>query len=202
MGLIHYPWVSFITPGRSFTTPRWIRSPPPWWGSSSSPWMSLIILSRVINYTSPYIYMNMYICIYLYIYIFIYIYVYTHLHSALVGCAVVGNPRPLWAGPLWAPQGPCGPGPCGLAWALVVRALLAQTGSLLAGEQNKYPGEYDLHVNKIDTVIYMYIYMYITHTMYTSICICVATYICIYILVCIHLCYIYVYVYEGIVFAV
>ena len=37
--------------------------------------------------------------------------------GALMGQAVVGPPRPLWAGPLWAP------------WALVGRALVGPPGS-------------------------------------------------------------------------
>ena len=46
--------------------------------------------------------------------------------------ALVGSPRPLWAGPLWAPLGPCGKGPCGRPWALVGRALVGPPRPLWA----------------------------------------------------------------------
>ena len=83
-------------------------------------------------------------------------------HWALVGRALVGPPRLLWAGPLWAPLGPpwwagpmwaprvpcnCRPRPRRPPWAVVGRALVGPPGPSWAGPQWALLG-------------YIYIYIY------------------------------------------
>ena len=55
---------------------------------------------------------------------------------AIEGWALMGPPRPLWAGPLWASLGPYGPCPYGPPWALMGRALMGQAliGRALMGQ--------------------------------------------------------------------